>query len=101
MSFLKNSGRTQAFQLDSPVVGTGSAQFDGGVAVLRYEPMETGVCDQAHVLPVLLGEVAAVCVKVPEEHHVLLRNIGRSSDLDTLKKMLTNLTLAKMKVVLV
>lgn len=63
--------------VDSPVVGTGSAQFDGGVAVLRYEPMETGVCDQAHFLPVLLGQVAAVGVKVPEEHHVLPTNTGR------------------------
>lgn len=59
------------FWLDSPVVGTGSAQFDGAVTVLWYEPVQVGVRDQAHVLPVLLGQVAAVGVEVPEEHHVL------------------------------
>lgn len=55
----------------SPVVGAGSGGAHGGVGGVRNEPREAGVGDQAHVFPVLLGEVTAVGVEVSQEHHIL------------------------------
>lgn len=57
--------------MSSPVVGTGSALPHSGVRLVRDEPVEFTVRQQADVPPVLLGQVAAVCVKIPQQHHVL------------------------------
>lgn len=55
----------------SPVVGTGSALPHGGVRLVCDEPVERRVCEQPNIPPVLLGQVAAVCVEIAQQHHVL------------------------------
>ena len=64
----------------SPVIGARRGRAHGGVTVLRYEPKQAAVCYQTYFLPVLLGEVTAVGVEVPEEHHVLTVNTGDTHD---------------------
>lgn len=58
----------------SPVISTGSALSHSGVRLVWNEPIEFVVCDQTYILPVLLGQVAAVCVEIAEKHHVLPKN---------------------------
>lgn len=58
----------------SPVVSAGGALSHSGVSLLRNEPIEVLLCDHTHILPVLLWEVATICVEVPKKHHILSKN---------------------------
>lgn len=55
----------------SPVVGAGRGGSHSGVSLIVNEPKEVPFCNQAHILPVLLGQVAAACIEVAQKHDIL------------------------------
>lgn len=55
----------------SPVVGAGGGWSYSGVSFIFNEPNKVLLCNQAHILPVLLSEVGTVSVEVPKKHHIL------------------------------
>lgn len=59
-------------RVSSPVIAAGGGRSHSGVSLIWNEPIEALLCNQAHLIPVLLSKVAAVCVEVPEKHHILL-----------------------------
>lgn len=55
----------------SPVVGVAVPVACRGVHVIFDQPVEVLVASDADVFHVSVGDVRAVCIKVPQDHHVL------------------------------
>lgn len=55
----------------SPVVGVAVPVARRGVHIISDQPVEVLVASDTDVFHVPVGDVGAVCVKVPQDHHIL------------------------------